>query len=133
MHLSLSRYVPRSGQKVAFQPSGAADRANAVVRLQGPPALDRGVEALGIETGCRQAGVSGSVLDETVRNADLQERQRDSLGGEELGDGGAGATLNRVLLESDEGAVATGEIQNQGFVEGLDEAHVDQGGIQPLG
>src|SRR6185437_5421894 len=54
------------GRRLLFQPSGAADGANAVVRLQGPPALDGGSEALGVEAGRGQAGVARPVLDEAV-------------------------------------------------------------------
>src|SRR6185312_9876209 len=82
------------GRRLLFQPSGAADRANPIMRLQGPPALDRGAEALGIEAGGHQAGVARPMLDEAVGDADLQQGQGQALGGEQLGDGGAGAALD---------------------------------------
>ena len=84
--------------------------------LQRPPALDRGAEALGIEARGRQAGVAGPVLDESVGDANLQQRDGEALGGEQLGDRGAGAALDGVFLERDEGAVAPGELRRSGRV-----------------
>ena len=70
------------------------------------------------------------MLDEAVGNAELQHRQLQTFGGEHLEDRGASTAVGGVLLEGHERAMPCGERDNQVRVERLDEAHVDERGVE---
>src|SRR6185437_16322648 len=74
----------------------AADRANALRILRRPPSLQACTEPRGIEAGVGQAGVPGSVLDEPVRNAELQHGYLYPRSHQRLADRRAGAAHHGV-------------------------------------
>src|SRR5436853_2778694 len=112
--------------------SCAACRADAFVGLQGPPAFDAAAEARRIEAGGREAAVARAVLDEAVGDSQLQQRDLHTLGCQQLAHGGAGTAARRILLDGHDGTVARGELDDQILVEGIDERHVEERGIEPL-
>jgi hypothetical protein len=73
------------------------------------------------------------VLDEAVGNTDAMHLGRDSRRGEALAHRAAGATRDRVLLDRHDALVRRGERANRVLVQRLDEAHVDQRGVEALG
>src|SRR5256885_969901 len=117
---------------VLAAPSRPAGGAQAFRRLQRPPALDARAETGGVQPGGAQAALARAVLDEAVGNAKLQHRQLQSFGGEHLEDGGAGPAVRGVLLDGHERAMARGERHHQTLIEWLDEAHVDERGLEGL-
>src|SRR3984957_8271531 len=110
-----------------------ADRANPLLRLRRPPALDGRGESREIQARRRETGLARAVFDEAVRYPDMEQRQLHAMGGEQFADARAGAADDGVLLDRDDGAMTRGKRQDQLLVERLDEAHVDQRGIQALG
>jgi hypothetical protein len=63
----------------------------------------------------------------------LQQRQLQSLGGEQFAHARARAADNRVFLDRHDGTVARRKRSHEVLIERLDEAHVDERGIQLLG
>src|SRR6267378_1779070 len=113
----------------ALRPAGGAQ---AFRRLQRPPALDARAESGGVESGGAQTPLARAVLDEAVGNAELQYRQLQTLGGEHLEDRGASPAVRGVLLDGHERAMPRGERHHQILIEWLDEAHVDERGVEGL-
>src|SRR5437773_11778672 len=73
-----------------------------------------------------------AVVAEAVGQPQLKERGDDRARGERLGDGASCATLDRVLLDSDEEPVSSRELCCEIRVHGLHEAHVDDGCIEVI-
>jgi len=95
--------------------------------------LNPGAEAGKIEAGGGEATFARAMLDEAVGDADLQQGQPLGFGGEQLGDRCAGPAESDVFLDGHQCAVARGEREHEVLVQELDEAHVDERGVQALG
>src|ERR1700730_909837 len=110
--------------------SGPAGGAQASLRLPAPPALDTRAEPRRVESRGREAPLTRAVFDEAVGNTELQQRDLHTFGGEQLADRGARPAARGVLLDGHERARPCGERDNQVLVERLDEAHVDERGVE---
>ncbi len=67
-----------------------------------------------------------------VRQPQMQAMHVDAVLGKQFRDSRAGTAGDGVLLHRDQQPVAVGQLQDQQFVEGLDEAHVGDGEPEPF-
>src|SRR5271170_674186 len=76
--------VMKAGSKSFGALRHAAHRTNPLLILRHPPLLHIGREAREIEARRRETGIARAVFDETVRYADMMQRQLDALGSEKF-------------------------------------------------
>ena len=74
-----------------------------------------------------------AVLDELVGQPELQHRDLHARRGQALQHRAAGAAHHAAFLDGDQGLVAARQLQHQGLVQRLDEAHVGHRAVQLLG
>jgi hypothetical protein len=83
-----------------------------------------------IQTGGSETLVPGAVFDEAIRDSQIQDWQGYAESSQAFVDSAAGPAGDCIVLDRHQRPVASCESQYELFIEGLDEAHVDDRRIQ---
>src|SRR5690606_27117044 len=92
------------------------------------PIADRSLDTYRIQAYTGQQRGLISVIDEPIRQAQLQHRHADAFLVEHFGDRAACAAHDGGLFDGDQGAMAGGQFKDKFAVDGLDETHVGHRG-----
>src|SRR5690606_6082573 len=99
-------------------------------RALAPAGFDRRHDAGRVKPQRAEDGSLVAMIDEAIGQAQLHHGNDDAVRAQALLHGTAGATHDRSFFDADEPFMVPGQIENERFINGLDEAHVDHRGVE---